>query len=75
MKRLETLEKLKTHAIIGKFFKKLKSSDLDIINKFLIETQQDDVNSYAEKVNRLFLDKPDKPKQWVTIWAILTEIK
>ncbi len=52
--------------------KKLKKSDFDLILNFIARTLNDDPNERMLKINRLFIDQPDKPKNWLYISELLT---
>lgn len=72
-KRLENFLALEIHPWLGKSFKKLKKSDLEICFKFLKDFESLDKNDFEFKLNRLFLDK-DKPKNWMIISELLSNV-
>jgi len=68
--RLMRFNKLETHPMFGKSFKKLTPKDLDFCRDLLVSTLNMDKNAFASKVVRLWLDK-EKPKNWTRIEEIL----
>lgn len=45
-----------------KLLKKLKKDEIEFCRKFLIENESLDRNEFAKKVNRLFIDEKNPPK-------------
>lgn len=50
----------------------LRAEDFIFIGHFLDQTENDDPHTRALKINRLYIDKPMKPKTWVWIAEALT---
>lgn len=63
---------LKLNFMTEKLFKKLKKDDIKIIKNFIDDNIDTDKNSFELKLNRFFLDKKDKPKNWLLILEILS---
>lgn len=56
---------------IKKLIKKLKTSDLILIQNFITFNDWLGKSDFEYKLNRLLLDKPTKPKRWKEITEIL----
>ena len=50
----------------------LRAEDYIFIGHFLEQTENDDPHTRAMKINRLYIDKPNKTKTWVWISEALT---
>lgn len=72
MGRLEAFEKLKSHPMIGKDFKKLKKADIEECIRFIQEHDHLDKNEFAIQVNRWKLDEP-KQKRHSYMWGIVLQ--
>lgn len=72
MCRLKTFESLGNHLWYSKIVKKLKVEDKKFCLQFLKENAHLDKNDYAHKVNRLFIDQDNKPKNATLIWEVLS---
>jgi len=59
-------------AYAAKHRKILKTQDLDFINSFLTLTEHNDPHTRILKINRIFIDQPDKPKNWAYIAEAMT---
>jgi len=75
MQRFIKLQELKKHPVEKKLFKKLSKFELSYVDAFVFHNRDLSTNDWAEKVNRLFLNDPDKPKNHKDIWAILLNLK
>lgn len=73
--RFEAYKKLESHPVEKKLYQKLTAFERSYIELFIFQNRDLSENEWASKVNRLFLDNKDKPKNHVQIWAILTNIK
>lgn len=69
--RIKNFEALKKHPMIGKWMLRLKDDDLTFCEMFLSNNQGLTDSDFVFKVNRMFLGKDDKPKQWSLISDIL----
>lgn len=72
MNRLRNFNQLKNHIMYQKHFKKLSKIDVEFCEEFLAHSSDLNRDDYANKINRLFLDKTDKPKNWTVIWELLS---
>ena len=75
IKRFAQLSELKNHPIEKKLFAKLTKVDESYIDLFIFQHRDLSANECAEKVNRLFLEEKNRPKNHSQIWAILTNLK
>lgn len=75
MQRFIKLLELKKHPIEKKLFSKLSKFEESYVDAFVYQNRDLSTNDWAEKVNRLFLNDPDKPKNHKDIWAILLNLK
>jgi hypothetical protein len=71
MTRLEKFESLQNHPWLKKSWGKLKTVEREIARQFLNENAQLDRGQFEFKVNRMFLDQPNKPKNWTIILELL----
>jgi hypothetical protein len=69
--RKERLEKLKKHAIYAKSFKKFSQEENKLIEDFLEQHVFDNEFEWSLNSRDLFLDNPNKPKNWASIWDVL----
>lgn len=74
MGRLIRLTKLSNHPHYKFLLIKLSTSEKEIMRHFIIDSFDLDKNEFIYSVNRMFLDKTDKPKNWSLIMEILTVI-
>lgn len=75
MQRFIKLQELKKHPIEKKLFAKLSEFEKSYVDAFVYQNRDLSTNDWAEKVNRLFLNEPNKPKNHKDIWAILLNLK
>ncbi len=71
MSRAMAFENLKNHPWHGRVFAKLKASDKELALKFIEENDRLLILDFEYRVNRMFLDKPAKPKNWTIICELL----
>lgn len=71
MTRAAAFETLRTHAWHGKVFAKLKKSEVEQCQTFLRENESLDIVTYEQKVQRMFLDQSEKPKNWTVMNELL----
>lgn len=71
-KRIQNFNQMKSHAVLGKLFKKLTKDELKQTENFILENDHLDKNEYAIKCNRWFLDKK-APKHHSDMWAIVLQ--
>lgn len=69
MSRLETLENLKSHPMLGKLFKKLNKAEYTELVEFISERETLSNDQYASDVNRWYLGKT-APKHFNDMWAL-----
>lgn len=72
MTRKEAFDNLANHAWQGRVFKMLSADDIKRCHDFLDIHQQLSHDQFIMRVNRMFLDQPDKPKTWTIILELLT---
>jgi len=70
-KRLEKFRAYSEHAWFRKVFKRLKKDDIAFAELVLNEQALLDKNDFELMCNRLFMDKPNKPKNWKEIQELL----
>jgi len=70
--RLQKFRSLKEDAYYRKYFKKLSSSDIKFIESFIEANKDLPRDEFEIKANRLFIDNPNKPKNWVALIEFLT---
>lgn len=73
--RYEKFEALKNHPIEKKLFNKIGPFEQSFIDLFMYTNYNLDTNDWAEKVNRLFINDSNKPRNHKEIWAVLINIK
>lgn len=74
MQRLKKMIGLWGHAYYKKFMFKLKDLELAIIADFIKENEDLSRDDFVYKVNRMFLDNPNKPKNYALIQELLTVV-
>lgn len=62
MTRLDKFNALATHPWLGRLFAKLTSAELLWCRAYLVTTADKDRGEFEHLTNRLWLDRPDKPK-------------
>jgi hypothetical protein len=73
--RLEKFRALRTHAMYGKLFKRLRADDVTFCELFIRDNENLDTGDYRLKINRAFLDSKTKPKAWTEICDLLDASK
>jgi hypothetical protein len=73
--RSQALRNMKDHPMQRRLFEKLTKDELEFLETFVSENEFLNENDYAFKVNRLFLDQKDKPKNHSTIWALALQCR
>lgn len=63
---------ISNHAHYKKLWRTLKLPDLVIITSFIENNSHLEKDSFEYKLNRLFLDKIEKPKKWSLIMEFLS---
>lgn len=71
-KRTIAFNSLETHPWLNRVFKKLNRDDLYICRQFLAEKEHLSKGDFELAVNRMFIDKENKPKNWKLICELLT---
>ena len=71
MDRLANFKSLKTHAWFNRVYKKLNAADIKFCEEYLNNNKHLDKNEFEFKVVRIFLDNPNKPKNWTLIQELL----
>lgn len=74
MERLIKLKLFSSCPVRKSIINRLTNKGYDFCVQFITENQGLDKNQFARKVNMLFIDDPNKPKDHTHIWAILTEV-
>lgn len=60
------------HPWLGKVFKKLSTEEINICLSFIEKNAGCSVDDFDQRVQRMFLDVPNKPKNWTSIMELLT---
>lgn len=63
---------LKEHAWLLKSFARLSAKEVSICLTFIVENDHLDKGEFEMKINRMFLDKIEKPKHWKEMSELLT---
>lgn len=71
MNREQAFLSFSTHAFLHKLYAKMKANDRAIAFQFLQENAALSRADFEYKLNRFFLDKPEKPKNWAIISELL----
>lgn len=58
--------------MISRNFKKLKKDEMELSLKFIEENSHLDRNDFEYKLNRLFMDNRNPPKNWKIILELLS---
>lgn len=70
--RKNKYESFKKHPWFSKLFLKMKKDDDLFCINFIDDNKDLKNDEFEKKVNRVFIDKSDKPKNWKIISEILT---
>lgn len=71
MKRSDKFLALKNHPWLKKSYNRLSKENIEFAVQFLDSNENDDKNTIASKMVRLFLFDPNKPKYWKEIEELL----
>lgn len=66
------LRKIAVHPYYGKAIRKFKDSQWNIIYQFAMKYEDKDLNEFEALVNRMYLDKEEKPKHLGLIQEVLS---
>lgn len=69
--RYDKLHSYSAHPWFSRYYNKLSTTDLKIINNFLYENRALGKDAFEKKVVRMFLDNPDRPRRWSIIIELL----
>lgn len=72
MNRIEAIESAFNHPFLKKGFIKLKKDEIEFCFSFIKENMDIDADKFEFKINRIFLDKEIKPKNWKIITELLS---
>ena len=72
--RKEEFDKMGEHVMFGKVYKRLSKNDRYLCYAFIAEHDHLDQHAFASKLNRWYLDVPEKPKRLNDMWALLLEV-
>lgn len=72
MTRREKFEVLREHPWLGNIFKRLTVMDIRACLEFLKLHEGKNIDEFEYLVNRMFLDKPDRPKNSGIIQELLS---
>ncbi len=72
--RMKNLNDLKEHPWISKLFGKINQKDMDFLIYEIEESDGLDTDQWESRINRLFIDNPNKPKRWKELSEILSSI-
>lgn len=76
MNRLQKLEQMKSHPMLGNLFKKLTVAEIDFVQKWVHEHNVDDPAKYAQAVMMWGIDDPVvRTKNYNDMWAIFLQLK
>lgn len=70
--RLNKFYSFKDHAWLKKSYSKLSNTSIELAEDFLRINESLNKDDFEFKVNRLFLDNSNKPKEWVVITELLS---
>ena len=70
--RLELVREKMTQYPYAKHAQKMTAREREIVTTFIAENDALYRGAFELKVNRMFLNQPEKPKRWVTICELLT---
>lgn len=70
--RLTTFLAYKEHPWLHKPFKRLTRAEIEICQVFIQQNSALAKGEFEFKINRMFLDKPEKPKHYKEILELLT---
>lgn len=71
MDRAERLALLKANPFYAKGFTKLTVPEKELVDNFLFNHSADNQAVWSTSVRKLFVDNPNKPKNWTLIYEIL----
>lgn len=72
MNRINSLEIAINHPFLRKGFEKLKKSEIDFLYDFIKKNMDLNTEEFEKTINRFFLDKQIKPKNWNIISELLS---
>lgn len=72
MTRAEKFRALAAHGWLKSVFKKLTAEERQIAEDFIRENDALDKGAFELRINRMFLDRLEKPKHWKEILELLT---
>lgn len=75
MLRSERFELNKNHPMIGNLYKKIRPEDHQFCLNFLKDTEELNDDDFSAKINRLWMDDPNRPRTSGEMWAILMACK
>lgn len=70
--RLEQFKGYKSHPWLKKAYAKMTKKDLEIAINFIESNHSLSPSEFEHKVNRMFIDKIDKPKNFTIILELLS---
>jgi hypothetical protein len=71
-RRLAAYRSIQSHPWLGRSWQKLSETDRQAVLSFIEAFKDLDIGPFELKINRLFLDQPEKPRRWKEISEILT---
>ncbi len=71
MTRFDRFMLIPQNPMLAKTYAQLSATEKGFVRQFLVQTVRDDANTYATKVNRLFLDEPQKPLHHAAMIEVL----
>lgn len=69
---MEKFQSLYNDYWYGRLIQKLRPIEVGYVTQFIQLNQHLGLSEWEMAVNRMFIDKPDKPKRWTLIMEILT---
>lgn len=72
MNRQESLELTFNHPYLKKGFLRLSKDEIAFCLNFIKENENSDPDTFEFKINRIFMDKAEKSKNWKIITELLS---
>lgn len=69
--RLKKFHSYAKHGWLSKSYAKLSASEREMAEQFIRENDAKSKGDFELAVNRMFIDRPNKPKNWTIILELL----
>lgn len=73
MTRLDCFKNFQFHPMLAKDYKRLSKEEHSQCLVFIINNDDLDKSEFAAKVNRWFLDNPNKPRRWTLMCDLVMQ--